>query len=158
FRRDDKVELAVLMVRRGRVVGVRTFDLRDAQLPDEELISAFVTEYYRRGSFVPDEVLIPTRIEAEHGLEEVLSEQRKGRVAISARRRGDKAKLRRMDMDNAAHAFREKARAREDLGGKLAIVAEKLGLPKPPQRFECIDVSHTGGQDTTAAIVAFRDG
>ena len=158
FRREDKVELAVLMVRRGRVVGVRTFDLRDAQLPDEELISAFVTEYYRRGSFVPEEVLIPTRIEAEHGLAEVLSEQRGGRVTINRPQRGDKAKLLRMAMDNAAHAFREKARAREDISGKLAIVADKLGLPKPPQRFECIDVSHTGGQDTVAAVVAFRDG
>jgi excinuclease ABC subunit C len=65
FRREDKVEFAVLMARRGRVVGVRTFDMRDAQLPDDELVGAFVTEYYRRGSFVPDEVLVPTPIEAE---------------------------------------------------------------------------------------------
>jgi excinuclease ABC subunit C len=64
----------------------------------------------------------------------------------------------RMAMENAAHAFREKQRAREDLGARLATVAEKLGLPKPPHRFECIDVSHTGGEDTVAAIVAFRDG
>jgi excinuclease ABC subunit C len=158
FRQDDKVELAVLMARRGRVVGVRTFDVRDAQLPDDELISAFVAEYYRRGSFVPDEVLIPTRIEAALGLSEVLSEQRGGKVSINRPQRGDKSKLLRMAMENAAHAFREKARAREDLGARLAVVAEKLGLPKLPKRFECIDVSHTGGQDTVAAIVAFRDG
>jgi excinuclease ABC subunit C len=158
FRQDDKVELAVLMARRGRVVGVRTFDVRDAQLPDDELISAFVAEYYRRGSFVPDEVLIPTRIEAAAGLSEVLSEQRGGKVSINRPQRGDKSKLLRMAMENAAHAFREKARAREDLGARLAVVAEKLGLPKLPKRFECIDVSHTGGQDTVAAIVAFRDG
>src|SRR4029077_8986077 len=70
FRREDKVEFAVLMARRGRVVGVRTFTIRDAQLPDDELVGAFVTEYYRRGSFVPDEVLVPTSIEAELGLSE----------------------------------------------------------------------------------------
>jgi excinuclease ABC subunit C len=158
FRQDDKVELAVLMARRGRVVGVRTFDVRDAQLPDDELISAFVAEYYRRGSFVPDEVLIPTRIEAALGLSEVLSEQRGGKVTLNRPQRGDKSKLLRMAMENAAHAFREKARAREDLGARLAVVADKLGLPKLPKRFECIDVSHTGGQDTVAAIVSFRDG
>jgi excinuclease ABC subunit C len=158
FRQDEKVELAVLMARRGRVVGVRTFDVRDAQLPDDELISAFVAEYYRRGSFVPDEVLIPTRIEAAEGLSAVLSEQRGGKVTIGRPQRGDKSKLLRMAMENAAHAFREKARAREDLGARLGVVAEKLGLPKLPKRFECIDVSHTGGQDTVAAIVAFRDG
>jgi excinuclease ABC subunit C len=158
FRKDDKVELAVLMARRGRVVGARTFDLRDAQLPDDELISAFVAEYYRRGSFVPDEVLIPTPIEAAVGLQELLSEQRGGKVVIGRPQRGDKAQLLRMAMDNAAHAYREKARAREDAHEKLAVIAEKLGLPKLPVRFECIDVSHTGGQDTVAAVVAFRDG
>ena len=158
FRKDDKAELAVLMVRRGRVNGVRTFDLRGAQLPDDELMSAFVTEYYPRGSFIPDEILIPTHVEAATGLSELLAEQRGAKVSLLRPQRGDKVKLLRMAMENAAHAFREKARAREDLGARLATIADKLGLPKPPQRFECIDVSHTGGQDTVAAIVAFRDG
>jgi len=158
YRDRDKVEFAVLMVRRGRVASVRTFDVRDAQLPDDELNSAFVAEYYRRGSFVPDEVLVPTAIEAEAGLSEMLSEQRHAKVVILRPLRGGKASLLRMAMENAAHAYREKARAREDLGARLKTVADKLGLPKPPQRFECIDVSHTGGQDTVAAIVSFRDG
>ncbi|HEX2676553.1 MAG TPA: excinuclease ABC subunit UvrC [Polyangiales bacterium] len=158
FRKDDKVELAVLLARRGRVVGVRTFDLRDARLPDDELIGAFVAEYYRLGTFVPDEVLIPTVIEAEAGLAELLSEQRRAKVTIVRPQRGPKAQLLRMAMENAAHAFREKARAREDMSARLATIADKLGLPKPPQRFECIDISHTGGTDTVAAIVAFRDG
>jgi excinuclease ABC subunit C len=132
--------------------------MRDAQLPDDELISGFVTEYYLRGSFVPDEVLIPTPIEAAEGLTEVLSEQKRGRVVLLRPQRGPKASLLRMAMENAAHAFNEKQRAREDLGSRLQTIADKLGLPKAPQRFECIDVSHTGGQDTVAAIVAFRDG
>jgi excinuclease ABC subunit C len=158
FRREDKVELAVLLARRGRVIGVRTFDLRDVRLPDDELVGAFVAEYYRLGSFVPDELLIPTPIEAVEGLRELLSEQRGGRVSILRPQRGPKAQLLRMAMDNAAHAFREKARAQEDTQARLATLADKLGLAAPVHRFECIDVSHTGGTDTVAAIVAFRDG
>ncbi len=158
FRKDDKVELAVLMARHGRVNGVRTFDLRDVRLPDDELIGAFVAEYYRLGSFVPDEVLIPTPIEAAQGLCEILEEQRGGRVSILRPQRGPKAQLLRMAMENAAHAFREKARAREDMDSRLATLADKLGLGAPPRRFECIDVSHTSGTDTVAVIVAFRDG
>lgn len=158
FRDRDKVEFAVLMVRRGRMASVRTFDVRDAQLPDDELTSAFVTEYYLRGSFIPDEVIVPVQIEAEGGLSEVLSERRQAKVTVMRPQRGPKASLLRMAMENAAHAYREKARAHEDLGARLQTIADKLGLPKAPQRFECIDVSHTGGQDTVAAIVAFRDG
>ena len=54
------VELAVLLLRRGRVVTVRTFALRDVRLPDDELLSSFVSEYYGRSSFVPDESPVPT--------------------------------------------------------------------------------------------------
>ena len=74
----DKAGLAVMMVRRGRVAQLRTYELRDAQLRDDELITGFVTEYYLRSSFVPDEVLIPMQLEAAEGLGELLSDQRKG--------------------------------------------------------------------------------
>ncbi len=158
FRNGDKVELAVLMARRGRVIGVRTFDLRDVRLPDDELIASFVAEYYGLGSFVPEELLLPVTIEAANGLSEVLAERRAGRVSICRPQRGPKAQLLRMAMENAAHAFREKQRAQEDMQARLSTVASTLGLPRPPRRFECIDISHTGGKETVAAIVAFRDG
>ncbi|MFI5308288.1 MAG: excinuclease ABC subunit UvrC, partial [Polyangiales bacterium] len=158
FRQQDKAELAVLLVRRGRVVSVRTFDLKDVKLPDEELVASFLGEYYRRGSYVPHEVIVPTQIEAALGLEEVLGEQRGGRVTILRPQRGKKAKLLRMAMENATHAFREKARAREDVHARLEQVKQRLQLPTVPERIECIDVSHMGGRDTVAAIVAFEHG
>lgn len=158
FRAHDKVELAVVMARRGRVVGVRTFALRDVRLPDDELVASFVGEYYRRGSFVPHEILIPTRIEAARGLEALLSEQRGTRARVVRPERGQKARLVRLAMENAAHAFREKARAREDAGARLVRLGQRLGLAKPPRRIECVDVSHLGGSDTVAVIVAVTDG
>lgn len=158
FRQQDKAELAVLLVRRGRVVSLRTFDLKDVKLPDEELVASFLGEYYRRGSYVPHEVIVPTQIEAALGLEEVLGEQRGGRVTILRPQRGKKAKLLRMAMENATHAFREKARAREDVHARLEQVKQRLQLPVVPERIECIDVSHMGGRDTVAAIVAFEHG
>jgi excinuclease ABC subunit C len=158
FRDGDKVELAVLLARRGRVVGVRTFDLKDVRLPDEELVASFLGEYYRRGSFVPDEILVPTRVEAAQGLAELLGEQRGGKVTVHRPLRGKKARLLRMAMENAAHAFKEKARAREDVEARLQEIRRRLHLPTLPERIECLDVSHLGGSDTVAAIVSFSHG
>ncbi len=158
FRNADKVEVAVLLVRRGRVVNVRTFGLKDVRLPDDELIASFVGEYYRRGSYVPHEILVPTEIEAALGLSEVLSEQRGGKTELLWPQRGKKARLLRMAMENAAHAFREKARAREDADARLVQIKERLGLQVVPHRIECVDVSHLGGTETVAAIVAFEQG
>lgn len=158
FREDTKVELAVLLARSGRVVGVRTFGLKDVNVPDEELMASFLSEYYALGSFVPHEILVPTRIEAVQGLEQVLGEQRGTRVEIVRPQRGKKARLLRMAMENAAHAYREKARAKEDMHARLLQIKERLGLTSVPERIECIDVSHIGGTNTVAAIVSFEHG
>lgn len=158
FRMADKAELSVLLVRRGRVVTVRTFEIKDARVPDPELVASFVSEYYARSSFVPSEVLLPVAIDAATGLEEVLCEQRGGKVSLLRPQRGKRAALLRMAMENAAHAFKEKARAREDIASKLHKIKSQLSLPKVPERIECVDISHHAGSDTVAALVAFTHG
>lgn len=158
FRQDDKAQFAVLLARSGRVVGVRTFEARDVRVPNDELIASFVAEYYGRGTFVPDEVLLPTRVEAMQGIADLLSEQKQRKVELLSPQRGHKAQLLRMATENAAHAFREKARETEDLLARLGKAQERLQLPQPPRRVECIDISHTSGRDTVAAIVTMRDG
>lgn len=158
FRQADQAELAVLLVRQGKLIGVRTYGLKDISLPDDELVSSFIAEFYSRGAPTPDEVLLPLEVEAMAGLAEVLGERRGRRVHVSTPRRGPRAQLLRMAMENAAHAYNEKRRSEQDVEARLAQVQQKLRLPKLPHRVECIDVSHTGGENTVAAIVALRDG
>lgn len=158
YRKDDKAELSVLLARRGRVIGVRTFAVRDVQVPSDELVATFVREYYALGSFVPHEIIVSRSIEGAAGLAEMLTEQAGRRVQILRPQRGHKAQLLRLAEDNAVHAYREKARAQEDMEARLSKVMARLGLPRPPERFECIDVSHLGGDDTVAAIVGFFRG
>jgi excinuclease ABC subunit C len=158
YREGEAIELALLEVRGGRLVSVRTYDLDARPLPDAEIVASFVAEYYGRGGAPPDELLLPVEVDAMEGLAEVLSEGRRARVKVSAPRRGPKADLVRMAMENAAHAFREKRRAQRDVEERLGQVQKRLRLPRLPRRIECIDVSHTGGTDTVAAIVAMRDG
>jgi excinuclease ABC subunit C len=158
FRQADQAEIAVLVVRGGKLVSVRTWDLRDVALPDDELVASFLSASYGDGAFLPDEILLPCPIEAADGLADVLSERRGRRVTVAVPRRGDKARLVEMAAKNAEHAFREKAREREDVDARLGSVMKRLRLPRLPRRIECIDVSHHQGADTVAAIVSLRDG
>ena len=47
-----------------------------------------------------------------------------------------------------------------DLSRDQALVglAERLGLPDPPRRIECYDISHLQGTDNVASMVVFTDG
>ncbi|MEM1414706.1 MAG: excinuclease ABC subunit UvrC [Myxococcota bacterium] len=173
FRQADQAEVAVLLVRGGKLVGVRTYGFKDVSLPNDELLASFLLEWYARAP-IPDEVMLPLVVEAMDGLAGVLADQRKGQGALPrtgapggrrlraprviAPQRGAKKKLLDMAQDNARHAFEEKRRASEDIERRLATVQERLRLPTLPRRIECVDVSHTGGEETVAAVVALQNG
>ena len=46
YREGDIVELAILHVRRGKLADVATFSIRNAEVPDEEVVSAFLAQHY----------------------------------------------------------------------------------------------------------------
>ncbi len=162
-RQADQAELALLSVRAGKLVRVHTFAINDIALPDDELIASFVAELYGSGHReIPDEVILPVEIEAMGGLGDLLTElranARRKKVKVLAPKRAARAALVEMARENAEHSFHQKRRAEEDVEARLAQVQRKLRLSAPPHRIECVDVSHTGGEETVAAIVALLDG
>ncbi|MEM9190511.1 MAG: excinuclease ABC subunit UvrC [Myxococcota bacterium] len=164
YRQADKAELTVLIIRGGKLVSVRNYDLSGVRLPDDELVARFLGEYYQEGTYLPDEVLLPVEVEAMNGWADLLTDRRtkqggrRARVKFLVPRRGQGADLIRMAMENAVHAFEEKARAKEDVEERLGHLQERLRLRHLPRQIECLDISHTGGEDPVGALVALRDG
>ncbi len=158
FRQADQAEVAVLTIRTGKLVGVRTLGLKKVSVPTDELLSSFVRDYYAGGAGIPDEIVLPLEVEAMDGLAELLSDEKGRRVKLTVPKRAARARLLEMARDNAEHAFREKLREREDVEARLAEVQRRLHLPKLPRRIEVVDISHTGGEDTVSSVVALSDG
>lgn len=159
-RQADQAEVAVIRVRHGKVVGVHAFGLKSVSLPDSELISSFLGEYYAEGMYVPNEIILPEAVEAQDGVQAWLSDRAEGsgaKVRVVVPKRGERVKLLRMARDNAEHSFHEKQRAQDDVKARLGEIQRRLQLPVLPRRMECIDISHTGGDDTVAAIVSVLD-
>lgn len=164
-REGDLVELAVLYVRRGRLADVATFSIKGAEVPDEEVVGAFLTQHYARADAsdaaaapIPGEIVVPTLPDAASGAAEWLGERAGHKVQILCPQRGSRVDLLRLANENASHAFTEKRRASDDVTERLAQLKERLRLPTLPRRIECCDISHLGGQDTVGAVVALFDG
>ncbi len=158
FRRDEEAEVALFVVRGGRLIGVHTYSLHRVRVPDTELIANFCREYYGGGAVVPGELLLPATLQLEGDWSAWLSEVAGARIKVVQPKRGEKAQMMRLALDNAAHAFSEKERARQACDDSLRRLGELLGLPHAPRRIECIDVSHFGGDDTVAVVTALEDG
>jgi excinuclease ABC subunit C len=166
-REGDLVELALLHVRRGKLADVATFSVKNAEVPDEEVVAAFLAQHYTAPTAgedegvampVPDEIVLPVVPDAASGIADWLAERAGHKVALLHPQRGHKVDLLALANDNARHAFGEKRRASDDVTERLTQLKDRLRLPTIPRRIECCDISHLGGRDTVGAIVALLDG
>ncbi len=161
YREGSLVELELLVVRSGHVLDTISFSLKGVEVPDEEVLSGFLADYYGGvvdPKSIPDEVLVPTLPDGVEGVAEWLGDRRGRKVVILRPQRGPRVDLMKMAEDNAHHSFREKQRAGDDLEARLTELRDRLRLPGLPHRIECCDISHLGGGDTVGSIVSLLDG
>lgn len=162
-RRGDLIAAQVFFVREGRVEGRETFLLHaGVDESPEAVMAAFLEQYYTEGAAVPGEVLVDVEPEGRETLEAYLSRQRGRRVVIRRPVRGEARRLMDLVRENAEERLAEelwrRERARDDAQAALEELQEALGLPEPPLRIECYDISNTQGSHIVAAMTVFEDG
>jgi excinuclease ABC subunit C len=159
YREADLVELALLYVRGGKLADVATFSTKQAEIPDEEILAAFLAHTYEASlTAIPPEIIVPAPPDALLGIEEWICDRAGHKVTLVHPKRGARKDLLALATDNARHAFHEKRRQKDDIDERLAQLQERLRLPTLPRRIEACDISHLGGGDTVGAVVAMKDG
>lgn len=156
--------LQIFFVRKGKLIGRDNFFLPDGGEAEEEVMSAFVKQYYNEATFVPKEIVVPyLPDEEEKQLIEIWLADKAGRKAeLILPQRGVKRELLSLANDNAKKLLEERLRKGSlSLKDDLAAAEElqlALALPNPLERMDCFDISHTQGSETVASMVVFRDG
>jgi excinuclease ABC subunit C len=162
---EDDLEAAfqVFAVRGGRVMGRRGWIVDKVEhLETGPLVADFLRELYMQREDIPPQVLVPAWPVDRELLERWLSDRRGAKVLIKVPERGDRRRLLETVERNAKDAFmRHKLKRASDFGARsraLAELGDVLGLPTPPLRIECYDISNLGPTNTVGSMVAFEDG
>jgi excinuclease ABC subunit C len=155
---DHTIVVYPLFVRAGKLLGGKGFTFSSTGLPDEEVLSSFLRQYYRKGKFIPEQVLIPMAIPEQAAVEQWLTELKGKKVQILIPVRGDKRHLLRMACDNADKFLLAESGFREDQEKLLEALKEKLHLRKIPRRIEAFDISNLQGGYAVGSMVTFVDG
>jgi len=158
FRNADVVELVVLFVRGGKMVGRRSFRQRDQEFGDDQVVANFVQQYYATGTLIPDEVIVPRAIEAQTLIEQWLTTGRGRKVRIIAPQRGKRTRLIALATKNAAASAKARDSKDADTRSILEKLQSRLRLKRYPRRIECFDIAHIQGAATVASMVVFIDG
>jgi excinuclease ABC subunit C len=163
-RQDNQAAIQLFAIRGGKMIGRDVFLLDAArEAPDEEVLSSFLLQYYARATSIPPSVLVPLSLPDGADLEAFLVARRGGRPSrLAVPQRGEKRELMALATQNASETLaREQARWLADEGKTLVALeelAEALGLPGPPMRIECYDISNIQGSDTVGSMVVFEEG
>jgi excinuclease ABC subunit C len=162
-RQDNQAAIQLFAIRNGQAVGRDVF-LLDAvrEAPDEEVLASFIEQFYARATSVPPQVLVPLALPEAADIEAFLAARRGGPVRLVVPQRGEKRELMALATRNAGETLaREHARWLADQGktlGALEELAEALGLPGPPLRIECYDISNFQGSESVGSMVVFEEG
>ena len=154
--------ISVVIVRGGKMMGVRNYYLTDAGLGYEDTVSGFFGQYYRMAQQVPPLVLLRPFTEGTvTPLCETLSALTGRRQEIAFPQIGAKNDLLVCAEQNAADflskAAAEDKRRRDMTAGACERLAGILGIPSC-HRMECYDISNISGVDKVSSQVVFIGG
>src|SRR6202142_964013 len=160
YAEPPQVAVNLFHLRGGRVVDRRDFYWEDIEeFHPAEFLPSLLKQLYLEAAYLPRLIHVPTGFEDCELLEEVFSEQAGHRVEIMHPQRGQKYAFLELVEKNAKHSFMQRFRVLKPSAKTIAESLETaLGLPEPPKRIECFDISHIQGSDTVASMVVWEDG
>ncbi|MCD6345221.1 MAG: excinuclease ABC subunit UvrC [Anaerolineae bacterium] len=162
-RDNDNACVEVFFVRNGKLLGREYFVLEGGiHADDEEMMAAFLQQFYANAAAIPPEILLPEQIAGAAVLEQWLRHKRGDAVYLTVPREGPGREMLELAATNATETLRAlKAQWAMDKHRSETALSElqtALNLPRPPVRMECYDISTTQGVEVVGSMVVFEHG
>ncbi|MBU1445848.1 excinuclease ABC subunit UvrC, partial [Patescibacteria group bacterium] len=172
FESLGRIYFTLFVIRGGKLINQENFIFKsnyeennkkkDEKDSNEEILEAFLKQYYEKTGDLPTEILLPHEIENKELIQGWLSVMRKRKVTLNFPQKGEKHKILKLAGDNAEN-FAKQSKVKwqtDEAKMKLAMkeLQEKLDLKKAPRRMECYDISHISGTNQVASMVVFING
>ena len=145
----------IMFIRGGRVIGTRNFFPRINQHSKEEILSAFISQYYVNGKDIPAEIICAEHLEDADLLQQLLSQQSELKVTFKSKVREQRLRWLKLTQKNVEQALSLKIAGATHQQQRLIKLVELLELKDIPKRMECFDISHISGSNTVASCVVF---
>jgi len=160
YAEPPQVAVNLFHLRGGRVVDRRDFYWEDLEeFNPAEFLPSLLKQLYLEAAYLPRYIHVPTGFEECELLQDVFSDTAGHRVEIMHPQRGQKYAFLELVEKNAKQSFMQRFRVLRPSAKTIAESLETaLGLPEPPKRIECFDISHIQGSDTVASMVVWEDG
>lgn len=162
-RAFDEALVQVFFVRNGKMTGREHFMLNGVtDMSREDIMTAFVKQFYCETTFVPKEIILETDILDKEIITQYLTSIREQNVSIQVPLRGEKLRLVQLAGKNAIlmlEQFGEQMkREKKKTIGALQEITSALGIDNNLERIEAYDISNIQGVLSVGSMVVFENG
>lgn len=157
-RNPDLSVVTRLFVRGGFLLGTHSFFFPETLSSDPDTMSTFIRQYFEKGHYIPPEILLPFQIDDAPLVEDLLSKEKGRRVRLLFPKKGEKARLVEMAIQNADNSLKARMISITSDLEMLERLRKRLGMGRLPIRIECIDNSMISGEAPVASLVVFENG
>lgn len=163
-RADGEACVQIFFIRNGKLMGREYFIMEGTEeISDNVVIGEFLKQFYSEAAMIPDKVLLPNEVEEAQIIHQWLNSRSGGaKVQMLVPKSGTSHQLVQMATENAVEtlqALRTQWEADKNKQTQaLGEIQQALGLPEPPNRIECYDISNTQGTASVGSMVVFEQG
>ncbi len=156
--RNGAICIGLIMVRDGRVLGSKAFFPKTGiEEEPANILLAFLEQYYLQDNRQeqPDELVVSHAHKGFAVLARAMRIQHGHGLRVSWQVRTIRQNWLQLAHRNAEQALETRLRSRQLLSRRLEQLQQTLHLEQYPERLECFDISHSGGEATVASCVVF---
>ncbi len=150
--------ITVMIVRSGFLIDTAHYPLDLGFKEPDEILSAFLEQYYKHMEFLPSIILLSRKIENREEMEYLFAKRKGKKVRIRVPARGEKKRLVEMAHVNASRELEKRLFKEEEERASISMLKDLMGMKNLPARIECFDNSNLSGQDPVSSMVVFKDG
>ena len=161
FKQDGQICVHLMYIRDGRIIGSKSHFHADKL--DEEIntfLLSFIEQFYVASETreLPHEILVnqDLDVEAQTALLRVLTEKAGRKIGISSRVKSQRLKWIQLASSAAEQNLLQRLGSKANLQQRFESLQDVLQLDEMPERMECFDISHSGGELTVASCVVFN--
>ena len=147
YASSEKIAFCVLLVRKGILLDRKKFVFFTPFSSCDELITAFLLQYYGTVLDIPPTIYIPNPLQEREAFSLIPAN-------IVSPQKGEKAKMVALAEHNAEE-WLEAQKEPENEETLLQRLGEKLSLMQPPHWIECVDISNLQGEEAVGSLVCF---
>ncbi len=155
-KNELNVCIEIFFVRKSKMIGREHYFFDNLnQMPEEEILSGFLKQYYITKDEIPHRIMIPQELEEKNIIEQWLSDKAGRKVELKAPKKGEKLKFVEMASSNAKVTLENRASEKYDVLRELQTVLE---MDKLPRKIETYDISNISGTNMVAGMCVLQDG